>query len=231
MRTRSKNAFRLQAPEFGRFRVTIFVIQLMNNPNFLTNTRKSLPARVLTVVLRLELNAVRSERLIGMTIIISLIGFTALAMIIHELGHLVAARVCNVPASELGLGLGPRLTGFRLGSITFNLRAIPAGSLVRLDGTALKERSVRAQLLVHLGGIIFNLVACLFTYGTMFGWLNLLVAAGNILPLYQHDGWKCGVVIMRALLRRQSQPAERVFTFSGGFVSLLIAWGVMRMFV
>ncbi|HEU4934044.1 MAG TPA: site-2 protease family protein [Pyrinomonadaceae bacterium] len=166
-----------------------------------------------------------------MTIIISLIGFTALAMIIHELGHLVAARLCNVPASELGLGLGPRLTGFRLGSISFNLRAIPAGSFVRLDGTALKQRSVRAQLLVHLGGVIFNLVAGLFTYGTMFGWLNFLIAAGNILPLYQHDGWKCGVVIMRALLRRQSQPAERVFTFSGGFVSLLIAWGVMRMFV
>lgn len=202
----------------------------MKNPNFLTNARKSLPARGLRVFLRFELNAVRSG-LIGMTIIISLIGFTALAMIIHELGHLVAARLCNVPASELGLGLGPRLTGFRLGSISFNLRAIPAGSFVRLDGTALKQRSVRAQLLVHLGGVIFNLVAGLFTYGTMFGWLNFLIAAGNILPLYQHDGWKCGVVIMRALLRRQSQPAERVFTFSGGFVSLLIAWGVMRMFV
>lgn len=166
-----------------------------------------------------------------MFIIISLIGFTALAMIIHELGHLVAARVCNVPASELGLGMGPRITGFRLGNIHFNLRAIPVGSFVRLDGTALKQRSVRAQLLVHLGGVIFNLVACVLTYGTMFGWLNLLLVAGNILPLYQHDGWKCGVVIMRALMQRKSQPAERAFTFSGGFVSLLIAWSVMRMFI
>lgn len=165
------------------------------------------------------------------SIIVSLVSFTALAMIIHELGHLVAARVCKVPASELGLGLGPRLTGFRLGAIHFNLRAIPAGSFVRLDGDALKQRSVQAQLLVHTGGIIFNLVACLFTYGTMFGWLNLLLAAGNILPLYQHDGWKCGVVIMRALMRRKSQPAERAFTFSGGFVSLLIAWAVIRMFL
>ena len=163
------------------------------------------------------------------SIIVSLISFTALAMIIHEMGHLVAARACKVPASELGLGLGPRLTGFRLGSIHFNLRAIPAGSFVRLDGTALKQRAVRAQLFVHLGGVIFNLIAGLFTYGTMFGWLNLLLAAGNILPIYQHDGWKCGVVIMRALLRRKSQPAERAFTFSGGFASLLIAWAVMRM--
>ncbi|HEX5882931.1 MAG TPA: site-2 protease family protein [Pyrinomonadaceae bacterium] len=166
-----------------------------------------------------------------MSLIISLIGFTALAMIVHELGHLLAARACNVPASELGLGMGPRLGGFRLGSIRFNLRAIPIGSFVMLDGTALKEKSVQAQLLVHLGGVIFNLVAGFLTYGTTFGWLNLLLAAGNILPLYQHDGWKCGVTIMRALLQRKSQPAERVFTFSGGFVSLLIAWAVVRMFI
>ena len=166
-----------------------------------------------------------------MELIISLIGFTALALIVHELGHLLAARSCQVPASELGLGLGPRLIGFRLAGIRFNLRAIPVGSFVRLDGTALKEKSVRAQLFVHLGGVIFNLIAGFLTYGTIFGWLNLLLADGNILPLYQHDGWKCGVVIMRALMQRKSQPAERVLTFSGGFASLLIGWAVVRMFI
>ena len=166
-----------------------------------------------------------------MSIIISLVAFAALAMMVHELGHLLAARSCNVAASELGLGMGPRVAGFNVRGIRFNLRAIPVGSFVMLDGTALKEKSVRAQLFVHLGGVLFNIVACLFTYGTTFGWLNLLLAAGNILPLYQHDGWKCGVVIMRALLRRKSQPAERVFTFSGGFVSLVIAWVVVRMFI
>ena len=166
-----------------------------------------------------------------MYLILSLILFAALAMIVHELGHLVAARTCRVPASELGLGLGPRLIGFRLGSLRFSLRAIPVASFVMLDSTALKGRSVRAQLLVHLGGIIFNIVAGLLTYGTIFGWFNLLLAAGNILPIYQHDGWKCGVVIMRALLQRKSQPAERAFTFSGGFISLFIAWAVVRMFI
>src|SRR4026208_1683424 len=166
-----------------------------------------------------------------MSLIISLLGFAALAMIVHELGHLMAARWVNVSASELGLGMGPRLAGFRLGNIRFNLRAIPIGSCVMLDGTTLKERSVRAQLLVQLGGVIFNLVAGLFTYGTTFGWLNLLLAAGNVLPLYQHDGWKCGVVIMRALMRRKCQAGGRAFTFSGGFVSLVIAWVLVRMFV
>ena len=63
-----------------------------------------------------------------MLLIVSLIGFTALAMLVHEVGHLLAARVSKVPASELGLGLGPRLAGFRVGYIHFSLRAIPVGS-------------------------------------------------------------------------------------------------------
>ena len=166
-----------------------------------------------------------------MVLILSLFLYAALAMIIHELGHLAAARSCRVAASELGLGMGPKLVGFRVGGIRLTFRALPIGSFVMLDGTALKQRSLRAQMLVHLGGVIFNTVAGLLTFGTIFGWFNLLLAAGNILPLYQHDGWKCGVVIMRAVMQRKSQPAERAFTFSGGFVSLVIAWVVLRMFV
>ena len=151
-------------------------------------------------------------------------------MLVHELGHLLAARLCKVPASELGLGMGRKLATFRIGSIKLSFGLLPTGSFVMLDGTVLKQRSVAAQLFVHLGGIILNVVAGLLTYGTTFSWVNLLLAAGNILPLYQHDGWKCGVVILRALMQRTSQPAERALTFSGGFVSLMIAWYVARLF-
>ena len=163
-------------------------------------------------------------------LITSILITVPIAMIIHELGHLVAARSCKVPASELGLGFGPKLFSFQLGGIRFSLRALPLGSFVRLNGTALRERGIKQQLFVHLGGIVFNLIAGLATYGTVFGWVNLLIAAGNLLPFYQHDGWKCGLVIMRALLRRKSQPVEWAFTFSGGFVSLVIAWAVIRLF-
>ena len=161
-------------------------------------------------------------------LILTLAIYIALAMIVHELGHLIVARRCNVHASELSLGLGPVLFAFRLGSVRLSLRLIPLGSFVRLDGTALKERSIQQQLFVHLGGIILNVIAGLATFGTTFSWINLLVAAGNILPLYQHDGWKCGVVIMRSLLQRKSQPIEWAFTFSGGFVSLVAVWAVLR---
>jgi membrane-associated protease RseP (regulator of RpoE activity) len=163
--------------------------------------------------------------------IFAIIGLTALAMLIHELGHLAMARLCNVPASELGFGLGRKLATFRIAGIKLSFGLLPLGSFVALDGTVLKQGSVRAQLVVHLGGVIFNIVAGLLAYGTIFSWLNFLLAAGNILPLYQHDGWKCGVVILRALMHRTSQPLERAFTFSGGFASLAIAWYVTRLFI
>lgn len=156
---------------------------------------------------------------------------TVLALLIHEFGHLIAARCCHVRVSEIGFGIGRRVFKYTVRGFSYSLRILPLGSFVMLDGSALKERSIPAQLFVHLGGVLFNLVAGLLTYGTIFSWLNLLVAVGNVLPLYQHDGWKCGVVIMRRLLRRKSQPAELVFTFSGGFVSLLIAWVVIRAFI
>jgi Zn-dependent protease len=103
------------------------------------------------------------------------------------------------------------------------------GSFVRLDGTALAMRSVQQQLLVHLGGIGFNLIAALAARGTIFGWINLVVALGNLLPVYKHDGWKCGVVLMRALLQKKSKPVEWVFTSSGCLVSLIILNTLIQM--
>jgi len=129
------------------------------------------------------------------------------------------------------LGLGPKLFSVRVRGVEFSLRLIPLGSFVRLDGTQLKNSPISHQLCVHLAGIAFNLVAGVLTYGTVFSWINFLIAGGNLLPLYQHDGWKCGLVMMRAWMKRKSQQAEWALTFSGGFVSLLIAWLVIRVFV
>jgi regulator of sigma E protease len=78
--------------------------------------------------------------------VLTLILFTALTMIIHELGHLVAAKVCRVRASEIGLGVGPRLFGFRTRQFEFSLRALPVASYLRIHGTALKQRTTVQQL-------------------------------------------------------------------------------------
>lgn len=166
-----------------------------------------------------------------MYLILSLVLSTAIALIVHELGHLVAARCCGVKASEFGFGAGRRLFRIQFATIAFSWRLYPIGSFVMLDGSALRQRSISAQLFVHLSGVILNLIVGLVSFGTVFGWINLLLVAGNVLPLYQHDGWKCGMVVMQALMKRKSQSAERAFTFSGGFASVLVARAVIRLFI
>ncbi|MGB8509995.1 MAG: site-2 protease family protein [Pyrinomonadaceae bacterium] len=157
--------------------------------------------------------------------------YFALAMLIHELGHLVAARMCGVAATELGLGWGPLLGGFRAGGVEYKLRALPVGAYVHLDIEQLQRKPLAQQVLVLLSGIIVNLVAATVASGTWFGTMNLLLAATNLLPLYQQDGWKCGMVMLRAALRRKSALVEWTFTIAGAGVSisLLVAQAIRHL--
>ncbi len=153
----------------------------------------------------------------------------ALTMFIHELGHLAAARLCRVPAPELGLGWGPKLLGRTIGGVEFKLHALPFGAYVRLDMSALQARPLGQQVFVLLAGVMVNLAAALLTQGTWFSLMNLLLAATNLLPLYQQDGWKCGMLMLRALLKRKSSVVEWTFTVAGACLSVaVIAFQAMR---
>ena len=152
------------------------------------------------------------------------------AMLIHELGHLVAARACQVPAPELGLGWGPRVWGFRRGGVEFKLHALPVGAYVRFDVRALQDRPLSQQALVLLAGVVVNLCAAALSPGTVFGAMNLLLAATNLLPFYQQDGWKCGIVMLRGLAAgRRSPLVEWTFTVAGACASCaLVAAQLMQ---
>lgn len=151
------------------------------------------------------------------------------AMLIHELGHLLAARVCRVPAPELGMGWGPRVWGFSRGGVEFKLHALPVGAYVRFDVRELQRRPLSQQVLVLLAGIVVNLCAAALFPGTIFGAMNLLLAATNLLPFYQQDGWKCGIVMLRGLVGGRSALVEWTFTVAGACASVaLIAAQVIR---
>lgn len=154
--------------------------------------------------------------------LISYILWFAISLLIHELGHFVAARVCSVRVTEFGLGWGPRVFGFKLGEVEYKLHALPIGAYVRMDVAELQRRPLSQQVLVLLAGINVNLVASALTLGTSFSVMNLLLAATNLLPLYQQDGWKCGMVMLRAILRRKSAVVEWTFTIAGSALSLAL---------
>jgi Zn-dependent protease len=88
--------------------------------------------------------------------------------------------------------------------------------------SVLQTRPLAQQVFVLLAGVLVNLAAAGATQGSWFSLMNLLLAASNLLPLYQQDGWKCGMVMMRALLERRSSVVEWTFTVAGGVVSVAV---------
>lgn len=147
----------------------------------------------------------------------------ALALLLHELGHLIAASTCRVPVTEAGFGWGPRLCGFRVGKVEYQLRALPIGAYIRMDMLSLQTRPLLQQLFVLLAGVTVNFILSGIAWGTIFGWINLMLAVANLFPLYQQDGWKCGMVIWRSVFRRQSPLVEWSFTLSAGVLALIVA--------
>lgn len=144
------------------------------------------------------------------------------ALVLHELGHLVAARVCGVPIKQAGLGWGPKLFGVRVSDVDCQLRALPVGAYIQMDMAALQTRPLLQQLFVLGAGVGVNLALCVLTWGSLFSSLNLALAIGNIVPFYQLDGWKSGMVICRRLFGRPSPLVEWVFTLGGGAIALAV---------
>lgn len=144
------------------------------------------------------------------------------SLILHELGHYIAARLCAVPVKQVGLGWGPKLYGVRVRETDCQVRLLPVGAYVQLDMRELQQRSLWQQLFVLGAGIGVNLVLCVLTWGSLFGALNLALVIGNLIPLYQLDGWKSGMVICRRMFGRPSPLVEWVFTLGGGAIAAAV---------
>jgi membrane-associated protease RseP (regulator of RpoE activity) len=91
-----------------------------------------------------------------------------------------------------------------------------------MDMAGLQKRPLVQQLFVLLAGIGVNLALGVVAWGTFFGMLNLVLAAANLFPLYQQDGWKSGMVIFRHVFGRPSPVVEWSFTLSAGLIGLLL---------
>ena len=146
----------------------------------------------------------------------------AAALIAHEMGHFVAARLCQVSVSEAGLGWGPKLFGFRVRGVDLRFRLLPVGAYVKLNMVELQTRPLTQQLFVLLAGIIVNLTIGLLTWGTFFSTVNLALTFVNLFPLYQHDGWKAGILIFRRTFNRPIPLVEWSFTISAGLIVLAL---------
>src|SRR5215217_4698409 len=145
-----------------------------------------------------------------------------IAIVLHELGHFIAARVCSVPVKQAGLGWGPKLFGVRLSRVDCQVRLLPVGAYIQMDMSALQALPLFQQLFILGAGIGVNLTLSILSWGTLFGVLNLALAIGNLVPIYQLDGWKSAMVICRRMFGRPSPLVEWVLTLGGGAIALAV---------
>ena len=143
-------------------------------------------------------------------------------LVLHELGHYFAARMCAVPIKQAGVGWGPKLYGVRVSEVDCQVRLLPVGAYVQMDIATLLRRPLLQQLFVLGAGIGVNLVLCVMTWGSFFSAFNLALAIGNLIPVYQLDGWKSGMVIVRKMFGRPSPLVEWILTLGGGAIGLAV---------
>jgi membrane-associated protease RseP (regulator of RpoE activity) len=144
------------------------------------------------------------------------------AIVLHELGHFFAARVCAVPVKQAGLGWGPKIYGVRFSQVDCQLRLLPIGAYIQMDMRVLQTRPLFQQLFILGAGIGVNITLGVLAWGTLFGALNLALAIGNLVPLYQLDGWKSAMVICRRMFGRPSPLVEWILTLGGGAIALAV---------
>lgn len=117
-----------------------------------------------------------------------IVGLVVMVML-HEAGHLVAARRAGMKATEYFLGFGPRLWSFKRGETEYGVKAIPAGGYVRIIGMSNLEeispddepRTFRQgrtgqRLMVVLAGVTVNL---------LLAWLLFTVAIAGEGAVYE----------------------------------------------
>jgi regulator of sigma E protease len=104
-----------------------------------------------------------------MTILLFLVVLVAL-IVVHELGHLIAAKIAKMRVDEFGIGYPPRaLTFYKRGGTDYTLNWLPFGGFVKIFGEddAVVEGSAKdsfvskshlTQALVLVAGIAMNIV-------------------------------------------------------------------------
>jgi regulator of sigma E protease len=95
---------------------------------------------------------------------LAVIVVVGLVIAIHEYGHLLAAKWCEIPIQRFSIGFGPKLVGFERGETSYWLSMIPIGGYVLpgLDESELRRFPLHKRMLFAVGGPVANMVAAFF---------------------------------------------------------------------
>ena len=107
-------------------------------------------------------------------------------IMIHELGHLLAAKHGNMKVTEYFLGFGPRLWSFRRGETVYGVKAFPLGGYVKIPGMTnlevvdpgdevrtYRQQPFRARLLVAVAGSAMHFLMAFVLLWTLLSFVGV----------------------------------------------------------
>ena len=114
------------------------------------------------------------QLLLGLSILVGL----------HELGHLLTAKLFGMRVEKFSIGFPPKIAGFQWGETEYSIGAIPLGGFVKISGMVdesmdteqlasepqpweFRSKSAWQRLIVMLGGIIVNVITGIIIFVTL----------------------------------------------------------------
>lgn len=100
------------------------------------------------------------------SILLAVLAFGFL-VVIHELGHFIAAKLSGVQVNEFAIGMGPKIIGFKKGETDYSLRILPIGGFCAMEGEdedtgnsrAFTNKPVYKRLIILVAGSFMNFIA------------------------------------------------------------------------
>ena len=132
------------------------------------------------------------------TVLITLLVFGVIIMI-HEMGHFVAAKLFGIKVNEFSLGMGPSFFRYTRGETDYRLRLLPIGGFVAMEGENEDSGDDRAfcnkpawqRFIVLAAGAFMNLVLGLILVLVLVGRMELIgtTTIANFYPEAASSQW------------------------------------------
>lgn len=128
-------------------------------------------------------------------IIISILIFIfilGLLVLVHELGHFIAARRAGVRVDEFGIGFPPKVFSVQKGETKYSLNWFPIGGFVKIYGEEgeggaqepnnFMAKSVRSRMAIVLAGVTMNFLAAMIVlaFGFWYGLPQVIDETTNL---------------------------------------------------
>lgn len=110
-----------------------------------------------------------------MSYILAILGF-GLLIIVHELGHFIAAKLNGVKVVEFSIGMGPKIFSHKGKETTYALSLLPVGGYVQMlgeeenvdDERSFSAKSPLRRISIILAGVFMNFVMAIVIFSSIF---------------------------------------------------------------